>query len=218
MDPLTTVVNLVLHLDQSLRPLAEAAGPWIYALLFLVVFAETGFVVTPFLPGDSLLFMVGTLCGAGVLDGPAAALTLMAAAILGDTVNYHAGRWIGPRVLVRTKGRWIKPEYLAAAQRFYERWGGRAVVLGRFVPVVRTFVPFVAGVGSMRYGTFLLFNVVGGTVWVAGFLTAGWALGGLAVVRGNLGWFTLVIVALSVVPVFAGWVIRLVRSPQKEPQ
>ena len=159
------LLSALLHVDRYLLELANTYGAWIYGILFLVIFMETGVVITPFLPGDSLLFATGALAAAGVLDVVKILTLLTAAAIIGDNLNYAIGRYVGPRVFTQ-RSRWFKHEYLLRTQRFYAKHGGKAVVLARFVPIVRTFAPFVAGVGRMHYARFLAFDVGGGILWV----------------------------------------------------
>jgi len=199
------LVDLFLHLDRHLAELVTQYGPWVYGILFLIVFAETGLVVTPFLPGDSLLFAVGALGAVGALDAPLAAVLLIIAAIAGDAANYTIGRYVGPRVFRGTGGgtwveRVLNREHLARAHEFFERYGGKAVVLGRFVPIVRTFVPFVAGAGSMTYPKFALYNVVGALAWVGICLGGGYVFGNVPVVRDNFTLVALGIVAVSLLP------------------
>jgi membrane-associated protein len=199
------LVDLFLHLDRHLAELVTQYGPWVYGILFLIVFAETGLVVTPFLPGDSLLFAVGALGAVGALDAPLAAVLLIIAAIAGDAANYAIGRYVGPRVFRGTGGgtwveRVLNREHLARAHEFFERYGGKAVVLGRFVPIVRTFVPFVAGAGSMTYPRFALYNVVGALAWVGICLGGGYVFGNVPIVRDNFTLVALGIVAVSLLP------------------
>ncbi len=188
-----------MHVDRHLVEFAASYGVWIYALLFLIVFMETGVVVTPFLPGDSLLFATGALAAAGVIDLGTILLLLTAAAIIGDNTNYFIGRTVGPRVF--TEGsRWLKREHLLRTQRFYETHGGKTVVMARFVPIVRTFAPFVAGVGRMHYPRFLAFDVGGGILWVWGFGLLGYFTGNLPFVKENFGLVTIGVIVLSVMP------------------
>jgi membrane-associated protein len=199
------LLDLFLHLDKHLADVATAYGPWIYGILFLIVFAETGLVVTPFLPGDSLLFACGALAATGILDGPALVLTLVAAAIIGNAVNYQIGRVAGPRIFAARDSRsfWhrlLNEKHLADAHAFFERHGGRAVVLARFVPIVRTFVPFVAGAGAMTYRTFAIYNVVGCVLWVGLCLGTGYAFGNVPIVRNNFSIVALGIVVVSLTP------------------
>ncbi|MGE0160571.1 MAG: DedA family protein [Gemmatimonadales bacterium] len=198
-------VDLFLHLDQHLADFVTQYGPWVYGILFLIVFAETGLVVTPFLPGDSLLFAVGALAAVGTMDAPLAATLLVIAAVAGDAANYAIGRYVGPRVFRASSGgsfveRALNREHLARAHEFFERYGGKAVVLGRFVPIVRTFVPFVAGAGSMTYPKFALYNVLGALAWVGICLGGGYAFGNVPFVRDNFTFVALGIVAVSLLP------------------
>ena len=200
------LVDYFLHLDQHLAEFATLYGPWIYALLFLIVFAETGLVVTPFLPGDSLLFATGALAAGGALDVTTLLVLLTAAAIFGDAVNYSAGRYIGPRVFraAPREGFWSKAlnrEHLHRAHDFFERYGGKAIVLARFAPIIRTFVPFVAGAASMTYSTFAFYNVTGALLWVGICVGAGYAFGNVPVVKDNFSLVALGIVAVSLIPI-----------------
>ncbi|MBI5597588.1 MAG: DedA family protein [Elusimicrobia bacterium] len=199
---LRTTVDVFLHLDRYLTVWAGWMGGWLYALLFLVVFAETGLVVTPWLPGDSLLFAVGALAAAegSPIDVKAVCALLIAAAVLGDAVNYSAGRWIGPKVFHRTDSRWLNPRHLQRAHEFYEKYGGKTIILARFMPIVRTFAPFVAGVGTMEYRRFAAYNVVGGVFWVLSFVLAGYKFAGLPMVKKNFHFVILAIIILSVIP------------------
>jgi membrane-associated protein len=202
---MAALVDLLLHVDEHLMALAIAYGPWIYALLFAIVFAETGLVVTPVLPGDSLLFAAGALAGAGILNPVLVASLLMVAAIAGDAVNYSVGRAIGPRVFNATDStsrlhRLLNREHLNQAHAFFERHGGKAIVLARFVPIVRTFVPFVAGAGSMSYPAFALYNVTGGVAWVTVCVGGGYLFGDLPFVKENFSLVALGIIVVSVLP------------------
>lgn len=197
---LATLVDLLVHLDRHLVWVVENYGVWIYALLFLIVFCETGLVVTPFLPGDSLLFVAGTLAAAGAMDVHLVVLLLIAAAILGDTVNYWIGKAVGPRVFHEENARFFRREYLDRTHRFYERHGGKTIVIARFVPILRTFAPFVAGIGTMDYGRFLFYNVTGAVLWVASLAYAGYYFGNLPWVKANLTLVILGIVLLSISP------------------
>jgi membrane-associated protein len=206
------VIDFIIHFDKHLFEFVGSYGPWVYGILFAIVFAETGLVVTPFLPGDSLLFATGALAAAGILNPWIAAALLVTAAILGDTVNYAVGKYVGPKAFTATDHsslfhRLLNREHLQQAHVFFERYGGKAVVLGRFVPIVRTFVPFVAGAGSMSYGPFLFYNVTGACLWVGACLGAGILFGNIPVVRDNFTLITLGIVFVSVLPVL----IELVR-------
>jgi membrane-associated protein len=210
-------IDLFLNLDQRLVELAGAYGPWIYLMLFLVVFAETGLVVTPILPGDSLLFASGALAATGALNIWVVVGLLLVAAVLGDAVNYSAGRYIGPRIFTASDSsgllhRLMNRDHLAQAHAFFERHGGKAVVLGRFVPIVRTFVPFVAGAGAMTYSTFVFFNVAGAILWVGICVGAGYALGNVPIVKENFSLVALGIVFVSVLPA-ALEILKSRRSP-----
>src|SRR5678815_1149161 len=173
MDLLATFWDLVVHLDRHLESFVAQHGAWVYALLFAIVFCETGLVVTPFLPGDSLLFVAGAVAALGGMDIAAVMATLIAAAQCGDNVNYWVGRWIGPRVSHFEKSRWLNPAHLQRAHAFYEKHGGKTIILARFVPIVRTYVPFVAGVGHMPYARYLGFCVIGALIWVVSLCTLG---------------------------------------------
>jgi membrane-associated protein len=201
IDAIAAVVQAVLALDETLARLAVEHGRWVYALLFAIIFAETGLVVTPFLPGDSLLFVTGTVI-AGVdagLDVHLMVALLIVAAILGDSVNYAVGRWIGPKVFER-ESRWIRRDYLLRTQSFYERYGAVTIIIGRFIPIVRTFAPFLAGVASMHYPRFLAYNVIGGILWVASLVYAGYLFGNIPWVKDNLTLIVVAIVVVSVIP------------------
>lgn len=199
MELLLTALDYFLHVDRHLLDFATTYGVWIYALLFLVIFFETGVVVTPFLPGDSLLFATGALAAAGVIDVVGILTLLTAAAIIGDNTNYFIGRAVGPRVFTE-HSRWLKREHLLRTQRFYARHGGKTVVLARFVPIVRTFAPFVAGVGRMHYPRFLGFDVGGGILWVWSFGLLGYFTGNIPFVKNNFGLVTIGVILISVVP------------------
>ena len=204
---LTTLLASLLALDETLAQFALAYGPWLYVLLFVVIFAETGLVVFPFLPGDSLLFVAGTVVAVAGLNVHFLVLALALAAILGDSVNYAIGRTIGPKVYSRPDSRWIRQEHLRRTQDFYDRYGGVTIVIGRFVPIVRTFAPFLAGVAQMAYPRFLSYNIVGGVLWIASLVYAGYLLGNIPWVRNNLTFIVVGIVAVSLMPV-AGTFLR----------
>ena len=200
MELIIAFFDFMLHLDRHLTELVANYGPWVYALLFLIIFCETGLVVMPFLPGDSLLFVAGMLAGAGLLDPVGLIVLLSIAAVLGDSTNYAIGRWFGPRVFDDAHARIFKRAHLLRAQRFYERHGGKTIVLARFMPIVRTFAPFVAGIGRMHYPRFLAYNIGGGIFWVAFFITAGYFFGEVPLVKDNLTLVILGIVVLSIMP------------------
>ena len=193
-------LRLFTELDAALAEIIQRHGQWTYLILFAIVFAETGLVVTPFLPGDSLLFAAGALAAQSGLSVPLMMALLFVAAVVGDAVNYHAGKWIGPPAF-SGKDRFLKKAHLEKTQRFFEKHGGKAIIYARFVPIVRTFAPFVAGVGTMSYGRFLAFNVIGAVLWVAGFVGAGALFGNIPWVKDNFSKVILGIIVLSVMPI-----------------
>ena len=193
-------IDILIHLDKYLQLIISDYGLWVYLILFLIIFCETGFVVTPFLPGDSLLFAAGAFAAIGQLNIVWLILLLFLAAVLGDTVNYWIGHYIGDRVF-ESSSRFIKKEYLDRTQKFYEKHGGKTIFLARFIPIIRTFAPFVAGIGTMRYGRFLMFNVVGGLVWVISFSLFGYYLGNLSFFRNNFSLIVIIIILISAVPI-----------------
>ncbi len=192
-------VDFVLHMDQHLDAIVRSMGMWSYALLFVVVFIETGVVVMPFLPGDSLLFAAGSIAALGSFKIVWLWALMALAAILGDTANYWIGHFVGPRVF-RENVRWLKREYLERTQKFYEKHGGKTIFLARFIPIIRTFAPFVAGIGRMRYGYFITYNVVGGLTWTALFTFGGYFFGNLPFVRENFSLIVIAIIIISVIP------------------
>ena len=200
MDLLSGFVDVILHLDVHLRELAQTYGAWVYAFLFLIIFLETGVVVTPFLPGDSLLFVAGTIAAAGELNVHFLVFILAVAAIAGDSLNYAIGRYLGPRVFRFEDSRFFKRAYVDRTHAFFERHGGKAIIIARFVPIIRTYAPFVAGIGAMNYRRFLLFNVTGAVLWVVLLTYAGYFFGNLRLVRNNLTAVILGIIVLSVMP------------------
>ena len=205
MELLQLVISFILHIDQHLLELFNQYGLWIYGILFLIIFCETGLVVTPLLPGDSLLFATGALIAGTSLNVHTMALTLIGAAILGNVVNYTIGRYFGAHLFRNPDSRWFRRDYLLRAQQFFAKYGGRAVVLTRFAPIIRTFVPFAAGMGGMNYPRFLSYNVAGGVAWVGLFLYAGYFFGNLPQVRANFTALILGIVVLSLVPIAIEW-------------
>lgn len=198
---MTEFIDFILHAEDHLREFIAAYGVLVYALLFAIVFCETGLVVTPFLPGDSLLFAVGALAAQGLMDWQIVTPLLLVAAIGGDAVNYAIGAWMGPKVFSRDSGRFLRRDYLMKAHAFYERYGGRAIILARFVPIIRTFAPFVAGVGRMTYRHFFIYNVVGAILWVGLFIGGGFLFGNLPFVRSNMKVVILGIIIVSVLPI-----------------
>lgn len=198
MELIKHFLDLILHLDKHLVELVNQYQSWTYGILFLIIFCETGLVVTPFLPGDSLLFAIGALSSKGELNVFLIFVLLSIAAILGDTVNYWIGNIVGPKVFSSESSRWLNRKHLERTHEFYEKYGAKTIILARFVPIVRTFAPFVAGIGKMNYGKFLLYNVVGGIAWIAIFTYAGYFFGEIPIVKRN---FTLVIFAIIIISV-----------------
>jgi membrane-associated protein len=214
MDAVIRISDFFLHVDVHLSALAERFGEWVYGILFAIVFAETGLVVTPFLPGDSLLFAAGTLAGAGVLEPVVLAATLLAAAIIGDAVNYVVGRYFGRRLLSKPR-RFIRPEHIARTEAFYERHGGKTIILARFVPFARTFAPFVAGVAHMHPGRFFFFNVSGAILWVGIFVGGGVWFGNVPWVKDNLTLVLVGVVLASLAPGLVSLARRRLRAARE---
>ena len=211
MEAVRYLIDFILHLDRHLAALIQDYGLWTYLILFLIIFCETGLVVTPILPGDSLLFAVGTFAASGALDLGVILLLLSAAAIAGDTVNYAIGARVGPRIFHQEGVRLLNREYLDRTHRFYEQHGAKTIVIARFVPIIRTFAPFVAGLGRMSYARFITYNVVGGVGWIACLVLGGYAFGNIPVVRQN---FSLVIVAIIVLSLLPG-LIEVLRQRRR---
>ena len=211
MEFITGLIDFIIHIDDHLQEIIRTYGGLTYLILFLIVFAETGLVVTPLLPGDSLLFAAGTFAALGSLDPVLLTVLLIVAAIVGDGVNYWIGHWVGPRAF-SGKIRWLRQDYLKRTEAFYEKHGGKTIILARFVPIVRTFAPFVAGVGQMNYGRFLAYNVVGAVLWVTICVTAGYFFGNLPFVRENFSLVVLGIIGVSMIPLLVEW-IRHRRAP-----
>ncbi|OGA73019.1 MAG: hypothetical protein A3G81_03310 [Betaproteobacteria bacterium RIFCSPLOWO2_12_FULL_65_14] len=206
--------DLAVHLDAHLAAFVAQHGAWVYALLFVIVFCETGLVVTPFLPGDSLLFVAGTLAAAGGMDIGLLMAVLSAAALCGDNVNYWIGRWVGPKVFHYERSRWFNPRHLARTREFYERHGGKTIIIARFMPIVRTYAPFVAGLAAMPYPRYLAFCVAGALLWVGSLCLAGYFFGNIPAVKANLTLVIAAIVLLSVSPGLLAWLKA--RSVQRE--
>jgi membrane-associated protein len=204
MQTLLSLFNFILHIDTSLGALIATYGPLTYGILFIILFCETGLVITPFLPGDSLLFAAGTFAALGSLRLDVLVVLCSAAAILGDAANYAVGRFIGPRAFT-ARSRFFKHEHLVRTHAFFEKYGGKAIVLARFVPIVRTFAPFVAGIGGMRYRHFAFFNILGAILWVIPFTAGGFLFGNVPVVRNNFELVILVIIVLSLMPMAIEW-------------
>ena len=197
---LASLIDFVLHIDQHLIELTQTYGLWIYAILFLIVFCETGLVVTPFLPGDSLLFAAGAVAALGGMNVHIAAALLLAAAVIGDAVNFAIGKYFGEKLFAKPDSRVFKREYLDKTHAFYEKYGGKTIILARFVPSVRTFAPFVAGMGNMHYGRFIRYNIIGALMWVGLLTYAGYFFGELPVVKNNFGLVVIGIIVVSVLP------------------
>ena len=213
---LTTLFYSLLALDQTVTQIASQHGHWLYLLLFVIIFAETGLVVFPFLPGDSILFIAGTVVATAGLNVHLLVALLIVAAILGDTVNYSIGRYIGPRAFDKADSRWFKQAHLRRTQEFYERYGGVTIIIGRFVPIVRTFAPFLAGVAGMTYRRFVSYNVIGGVAWISSLVYAGYVFGNIPWVKRNLTLIVLAIVAISLLPAISTFVKER-RAPDKPP-
>jgi membrane-associated protein len=212
MELITFLIDFIVHIDKYLETFVATYGAWVYALLFLIIFVETGVVVMPFLPGDSLLFVVGTMCGVGLLSFPVAVGLLFVAAVLGDQCNYTIGRYFGPKVFGWENSRFFNKRAFDKSHAFYERYGGITTILARFAPFLRTFAPFVAGVSAMDRKKFTLYNVVGGAIWVGGIITAGYLFGNIPIVKANLEkiiWAMILIPGLLVI--YGAW--KAGRSP-----
>jgi len=205
MEYLATIIDIVLHLDKHLAVLVQQYGIWIYAILFAIIFSETGFVVTPFLPGDSLLFVAGALAALGGMDIGLLIAVLIAAAALGNMLNYQIGRYLGPKVFNWESSRLFNKVALEKTHTFYEKHGGKTLVISRFLPLFRTFAPFVAGIGAMSYPRFTFFNLIGAISWVGSLTLAGYFFGNLPWVQQNLTAVILGIIVVSLIPVFIGW-------------
>jgi len=200
MELIKALVEILMHLDTHLDLVIRSYGTWTYGILFLIIFLETGLVVTPFLPGDSLLFAGGTFAALGSLDAKWLVISLSVAAIAGDTVNYWIGYAVGPKVFTKEKSRFLNKEYLYRTHRFYEKYGGKTIILARFIPIIRTFAPFVAGIGSMTYRRFIIYNVSGGIAWVVMFVLGGYLFGNIPVVKQNFSLVIFAIIFLSILP------------------
>ncbi len=200
MEQLLGLWHIISHLDTHLVAWSQTMGPWLYVLLFVIIFCETGLVVTPFLPGDSLLFAVGALCALGGLNIGVVIPLLLAAAVLGDAANYFVGLTVGPKVFTSTTSKLLNRGHLLRTQAFYDKYGGKTIIIARFIPIVRTFAPFVAGIGKMQYRRFLSFNVVGAVAWIALFIPAGYLFGNLEVVKKSFHLVIFAIIGLSILP------------------
>jgi membrane-associated protein len=206
------LLDIVLHLDVHLLKLVQEYGIWVYAILFVIIFAETGFVVTPFLPGDSLLFVAGAVAAGGALNVHGVVVLLILAAVLGNTVNYAIGRWLGKTFFKEGRSRWLNPKHLERAHAFYEEHGGKAVVISRFLPIVRTYIPFVAGMAAMTPARYTAYNVGGAVAWVGSLAYAGYFFGNIPWIKQNLTWLILGIIVVSLLPL----VIAFIRSKTKK--
>jgi len=213
MELINKIIDIALHLDRYLSAIIQQYGLWTYAILFVVIFIETGFVVMPFLPGDSLLFAAGTFAALGALKVGWLIAILTAAAIIGDTVNYWIGHFVGPKVFHKDKARFFRKEYLDRTHAFYEKHGGKTIIIARFVPIIRSFAPLVAGIGRMSYGRFIAYNVIGGVGWVALLVGAGYFFGNIPFVKKNFSLAILAIIALSTIPI----VTEYLRHRKKKP-
>lgn len=214
VDWFSAFVDIVLHLDKYLALLVTQYGTWVYAILFTIIFSETGFVVTPFLPGDSLLFVAGALAAVGQMDVTLLTLTLLVAAVTGNLLNYQIGRFIGPKVFQWESSRFFNREALIKTHAFFDQHGGKTLVLSRFLPLFRTFAPFVAGVGAMPYGRFFLYNLIGASAWVVSLVAVGYFFGNLPWVKQNLSGVIIAIVLVSLIPAILGWLQQRRRQPQ----
>jgi len=201
MEYIIQFIDFFIHLDKYLPMVIQSFGVWAYVIMFLVIFCETGLVVTPILPGDSLLFALGAIAAQGALNIEFLLISLCIAAIAGDTVNYAIGNFLGPKVFHYPDSRFFKKEHLIRTHQFYEKHGGKTIIIARFIPIIRTFAPFVAGIGTMKYTRFITFNIVGGLAWICAFLLAGFFFGGIPAVKKN---FTLVIIAIIIISVLPG--------------
>ncbi len=213
MEPVTNLIDFVLHLDKHLNYIIENFGLWCYLIFFLIIFAETGLVVTPFLPGDSLLFALGTLAATGSLKVASLFVVLSAAAVLGDSANYAIGKYFG-QVILKHEGTWfLKKEHIERTHGFYEKYGAKTIVMARFVPIVRTFAPFIAGVGKMTYLKFFSYNVIGGLLWVTLFIFGGFLFGNIPIIKRNFSLTIFAIIIISIMPA----VIEVIRQKRQKP-
>jgi len=214
MSLIANFINFVMHIDQNLIWIINKFGTFSYAIIFFIIFLETGLVFTPFLPGDSLLFASGAFAAVGAFNVFLLLILLSCAAVLGDSVNYAIGHFIGKKIL-KMKSGLIKEDYVNRTKKFYDKYGGKTIIIARFIPIIRTFAPFLAGIGAMRYGKFLAYNIIGGILWVAFFLFAGYFFGNIQFVKDNFSLVILIIVFLSLVPVFIEFVKHHVRKNKK---
>lgn len=213
MSIVSFLIDLIMNLDRHLDLVIRAYGMWTYGILFIIIFCETGFVITPFLPGDSLLFAAGTFAAMGSLDVGALVLVLSVAAVAGDTVNYWIGHVTGPKVFSKEKARFLNKKHLERTRQFYSKYGGKTIILARFIPIIRTFAPFVAGIGSMTYMRFVLFNIIGGVLWVVSLMLAGYFFGNIPLIKNHFSLVILVIIIISILP----GIIEFIRTRQGRP-
>lgn len=206
------LIDFILHIDKYLQIIIQQYSTFTYVLLFLIIFMETGFVITPFLPGDSLLFAVGAFAATGVLNIGIVFLIVFIAAVLGDTANYHLGKFLGPKVFHKEDSFFLNRKYLERARAFYDKYGKKTIILARFVPVIRTFAPFVAGIGKMRYSTFLIYNVIGGFLWSCLFVFGGYLFGNVPIVKENFNIIILLIIFVSFIPVIKEIIAHFIRK------
>lgn len=211
MDTIRSLIDFILHIDVHLAQMIIEYQGWTTLILFMIIFLETGVVIMPFLPGDSLLFAIGAFTAKGSFDYWTISLSLLGAAIIGDSLNYHLGKYIGPKVFDREDSIYLNKAHLRKAQSFYDKYGGKTIIIARFIPIVRTFAPFVAGIGNMSYSKFMTYNVLGGILWIYSFITLGYFFGGLPFVEKNFKLVILAIIVLSVLPA----VIEIIRERRK---
>lgn len=206
VDIIYSLIDIVINLDKYLTDIMQNFGGFTYLILFLIIFIETGLFMAPFLPGDSLIFVVGALAASGALKLWLITLVLIAAAIIGDTVNYHIGKFLGPKIFKKQNVRFLNRKHLDKAHEFYKKHGGKTVIIARFIPIIRTFAPFVAGMGSMSYRRFILYNIVGGISWVCICIFSGYFFGNIPIVSDNFTFVILAIIAISLIPVLLTWI------------
>lgn len=215
MEVIKQSIDFIINLDMHLVEIIKNVGGMTYLLLFVILFCETGFVIVPFLPGDSLLFVIGALSASGAINLWLITIVLIIAAIIGDTVNYYIGKYLGPKIFKKKNVRFLNSKHLERAHEFYEKYGGKTIIIARFIPIIRTFAPFVAGMGSMPYGKFTLYNIVGGVSWVVICIFSGYFFGNIPVVKGNFTLVTIAIICISILPGIIAWIInrrRLARN------
>jgi membrane-associated protein len=216
MDTIMTLINEILHFDKYLNIVIQNYGVWTYALLFMIIFCETGLVVTPFLPGDSILFATGALAAGGALKLHTLFIVFYLAAVIGDTVNYWIGEKIGKSILDKDDIKYINKDYLIKAHKFYEKHGSMTIVIGRFIPIIRTFVPFVAGIGEMHYTKFIIYNLAGGLLWVSLFLFGGYIFGDLPIIKNNFSFVVIGIMVVSVIPAVIAFINEKIKAKKED--